>query len=259
MKENKQKKASDDLSDATQEPLDSFGLIKIGDWIWGERGFGQVTQIFHDYYEEYDNDQPGDIVAGGYKDTWAILKYFCTSKKVRRNATGLTSIFLDMKPIVEGDERGFWNIIQKYIKENPEKYLAYQKYKPKTLYDHMHIGYFVGPRLGNPEHTKEFFIDLIAKIREDLPESFTFADLMKIAQKYQCPFRLDKPVPLRYRPNMYITLFYKIGEYQGKRKLFYCLDEYINFGNHFYEPPVVTEDEEIVMKYLKEYSTPNSN
>ena len=115
MKENKQKKASDDLSDATQKPLDSFGLIKIGDWIWGEHGFGQVTQIFHDYYEEYDNDQPGDIVAGGYKDTWAILKYFCTSKKVRRNATGLTSIFPDMKPIVEGDKRGFWNIIQKNL------------------------------------------------------------------------------------------------------------------------------------------------
>ena len=55
MNENELMKALDKSSDATQVPLDSFGLIKVGDWVWGEGGFGQVTQIFHDYYEEYDD------------------------------------------------------------------------------------------------------------------------------------------------------------------------------------------------------------
>lgn len=243
MKENELKKASDKLSDAIQVPLDSFGLIRIGDWMWGDGGYGQVTQIFHDYYEEYDNHIPEGKTVGDYKETWAIIKYFCTWDKVRRNATDFIKIWLDLKPIVEGDARGRWELIQKFIKENPEKYLTYQKYKPKVLEGHMHVGYFVGPRLGNPEHTKEFFIELIAEIKKDLPEHFTFSDLMEVAKKHQCPFRLDKPVPYPYIPNMYITLFYKMGEYQGKRKLFCGLNNYLDFGNYFYDAPVMFKED----------------
>ena len=213
-------------------------LITVGDWVCGEGGYGQVTQIYHEYYEEYSDFtawNAGGKNVGDYKETWAILKYFCTEKKVRHNTTGYTRIRPSTSPIVEGDTRGWWDLIQKFIKENPKEYLAYQEYKPQMLEDHIHVGYFVGPRLGNSKHTKEYFIDLIAKIRKNLPERFTFPELMEVAEKYQCPFRLDKPVPHGYIPNMYITLFYNQGECRGKRKLFCGLDRYVDFGHFFYE------------------------
>ena len=224
-------------------------LIKVGDWVCGEGGYGQVTQIYHEYYEEYSDFtawNAGGKNVGDYKKTWAIMKYFCRWDKVRRNATDFTSIFPDTKPIVEGDAR--WDLIQKFIKENPEKYLAYQKYKPKVLEGHIHIGYDVGPRFGD-SHTQEFYIELFEKIREDLPERFTFADLMEIAQRHQCPFRVDKPTRYGCVETMSITLFYEMGEYQDKRKLFYCLGKHILFSRLYDVPLVIPKDDEIVIDF----------
>ena len=230
MNENELMKALDKSSDATQVPLDSFGLIKVGDWVWGEGGFGQVTQIFHDYYEEYDDfkawNAKGKSV-GDYMRTYVLMKYFCTWEKVRRNATGFTSVFPETKPIVEGDVRGRWNIIQNFIKEYPEKYLAYQKYKPRMVKEHIHIFYHAS--LGNG-HTKEYYTNLFGKIFDDLPKRFTFPELVEIAQKHQCPFRIDKPKNGGRRSNMCITLFYNVGEYRGKRKLFCGYSKYVYFS-----------------------------
>lgn len=234
MNDNNLKIASDNLSDAIQTTANLDCLAKVGDWTFSCGGFGQITQIWPDFYEEYDEIPKGKKV-GDYKGYFrGIIKYFCKQKHVRQNATDYIKILPDFKPIVEGDIRGYWDLIQKHIKENPEKYLSYQKYKPKMLDGHIHLGYSAGPRWGKSEHTKEFYINLFDNIRKDLPERFTFADLIDVAQKHQCPLKLDKPLTHGYVPTMYITLFYKIGEYQDKRKLFYCLGKYIVFENNFY-------------------------
>lgn len=236
MEDNTFKKASDILSDATHSIIDSL-LIKVGDWTFSDGGFGQLIQIWPDFYEEYDEIPEGKIV-GDYKGyCWGIIKYFCEENKTRRNGTCFKRILPNSTPIVKGNKYGYWDMIQKHIKENPERYLAYQKYKPKVLEGHIHIGYSAGPRWGKPEHTKEFFVNLFNKIRKDLPERFTFVDLINVAQKHQCPLKLDKPLPHCYVPTMYITLFYKMGEYQAKRQLFCSLGKYIDFGNHFYDAP----------------------
>ena len=242
MNDKKIKIASDSLSDAIQEITDSL-LIKVGDWTYGDGGFGQITQIWPDFYEEYD-EIPEKKTVGDYKGyCWGIMKYFCEENKVRRNGTCYKRILPNSEPIVKGNKYGYWDVIQKHIKENPDKYLAYKKYKTKVLDEHIHIGYSAGPRWGKPEHTKEFYLELFDKIRKDLPERFTFVDLMDVAQKYQCPLRLDKPLPHGYIPTMYITLFYKVGEMQGKRQLFYSLGKYIDFGNYFYDAPVMSKED----------------
>lgn len=211
--------------------------MKIGDWTFCDGGFGQITQIWPDFYEEYDDIPEGKMV-GDYKGyCWGIIKYFCERNRIRRNGTYFKEILPDSKPIAEGNKYGYWDMIQKNIRDNPERYLAYKKYKPKVLEGHIHIGYSAGPRWGKFEHTKEFYINLFDKIRHDLPERFTFVDLIDVAKKHQCPLQLEKPLPYGYMPTMSITLFYKMGEYQGKRQLFCCLGKYIDFW-HFDEAPV---------------------
>lgn len=239
---------NDDMGDdeLKQAIMDSL-QVKVGDWTFGDGGFGQITQIWPDFYEEYDNHIPVGKVVGDYKDhCYRIIKYFCTEDKVRRNGTGYEWTTPNNTPIVEGNKYGYWDLIQKHIKENPKQYLAYQKYKPKVLEGHIHVGYNAGPRWGKPEHTKEFYIELFDKIRKDLPERFTFVDLMDIAQKHQCPLRLDNPTPYGCVETMSIILFYNQGEYRGRRKLFCGLGKHLSFGRYFYEAPVIPTFEEVV-------------
>ena len=242
------------MEDYKQAIIDSL-QIKVGDWTFGDEGygFGQITQIIPYFFEEYVNNIPKGKSVGDYEGfCLGIVKYFCTEEKVRRNGVGLKRITQETKPIVEGDIYGYWDIIQKHIKDNPEKYLAYQKYKPKPFEGHYHIGYSAGPRFGKPEHTKEFYIELFDKIRKDLPSRFTFADLMDIAAKHQCPLKLDNPTPHGYQSTMDITLFFNVGECQGKRQLFSGLGNYICFGHYFYEAPVIPTHEEVMERLRKE-------
>ena len=75
---------------------------------------------------------------------------------------------------------------------------------------------------------------------------------MDIAAKHQCPLKLDNPTPHGYQSTMDITLFFNVGECQGKRQLFSGLGNYICFGHYFYEAHVIHTNEEVMERIRKE-------
>lgn len=214
--------------------LKENNFLKVGDWFYGitgEGGFGQIVKVCHQFYEEYNQIPIGGKV-GDYNKTLFIIKYFCSFDfKPRRNGTTCLLKDLDSKPYSEGSEE--WKGIQKCIKENPKKYLAYQKYKVKDVESWKYVGYMAGPRFSSPEHTKEYFQELFVKIRSDLPDLFTFDELMEVAKKHECPIKFDEP-EFRLIPTFKLYLYYNVGESRGKRILFHAIR--ISFNGNFYQP-----------------------
>lgn len=121
-----------DIADIDMTPQERFTL-KVGDWSASDGGYGQIVKLYPFFYEEYHQIPKGKKV-GDYHQTYFIIKYFCSYKGiVRRNGTGVDRVIPGECGIKEGNVYGYWEIIQKCIKENPEKYLAYQKYKVKNV------------------------------------------------------------------------------------------------------------------------------
>lgn len=221
-----------DIADIDMTPQERFTL-KVGDWSASDGGYGQIVKLYPFFYEEYHQIPKGKKV-GDYHQTYFIIKYFCSYKGiVRRNGTGVDRVIPGECGIKEGNVYGYWEIIQKCIKENPEKYLAYQKYKVKNVESWKYVGYMAGPRFSSPEHTKEYFQELFVKIRSDLPDLFTFNELMEVAKKHECPIKFDEP-EFRLIPTFELYLYYNVGESRSKRILFHAIR--ISFNGNFYHP-----------------------
>ena len=219
--------------------MDNREVINIGDWIWAD-GFGIVEKIHPIYYDIYDaaiyqdeeykkywedlNPEEEKLELGNLYVVIFQVKRFCkydgTPIKSKKALVCSESYSSTVSPKE-------YKIIEKAKTKYPKEYASFLKFN-KDMTSSIQIGFTVE----SEEIARSIPKLFREKIAPELSDKFTSDELFEVMERNSCPFKLNNPVVSRYltnKPIIDLMLFYRIGDFSGKKTMFYGLKVFLPY------------------------------
>ena len=220
--------------------MDNKEIINIGDWVWAD-GFGIIEKIHPIYYDIYNaaiyqdeddkkywedlNPEEEKLELGNLYVVIFQVKRFC-----KYDGTPIRSkkAFVCSKSYSSTVSPKEYKIIEKAKKEYPKEYASFLKFN-KDMTNSIQIDFTVE----SEEIARSIPKLFREKIALELSDKFTSDELFEVMERNSCPFKLNKPLASRIlnKPRITLMLFYKIGDFSGKKTLFYGLKVFSPYDN----------------------------
>lgn len=195
--------------------------FKPGDWIMVEDDYARVESIFPMYYEVFDIDGDDEVEIGDYEQTVISYHSFCNVRG-KVNSSKVQIKYLDfcdwIKPLTHEQA-----IALSQIKSKKKKAFAEWEARCKDAKDYVTI--YVEVKKGQADRILSKF----RKATKNLPERFTFADVLKILRSLP---EIDADSASTNAPNedyIYFELCYILKEQGGTHLSFYRIREFASY------------------------------
>ena len=221
--------------------MDNREVINIGDWVWAD-GFGIVEKIHPIYYDIYSaelyedeevkkhwemiNPDEEKVELGNLHIVIFQIKRFC-----KNDGTPIRSkkAFVCSKSYSSTVSPKEYKIIEKAKTKYPKEYASFLKFN-KDMANSIQIDFSVE----SEEIARTVPRLFREKIAPELSERFTSNELFEAMERNSCPFKLTNPIvslALNQKPRITMMLFYNIGDYIGKKTLFYGLKVFLAYDD----------------------------
>lgn len=194
--------------------MESNRWIKESEWFCAIEGLAIADKVCDFYFEEYDR-VPQNKKIGDYNRSMVQYRLFCDydGHPIRRNRCKISEVDY-CSPMCAKYEK----VLRRSMKEHPKEYASFVKFlKTSQQKRSWELVSYAIPQGSYREAIQDF-----EKIQGNLPPTFTFPDLLKIAADNQCVINMTDSVEHTCGIPLWIsvTLSYIFGNYSGKRVLF---------------------------------------